>query len=164
MYAISIYNFCQFRNKFKKLNSNELWITVNFLKWESKNWWKNFLFYRSWGTNQNDLFCRLAPVGIKFVSHLRTILFNNSRWLDSNACPSQFLRHDSYTLPALFDCPQVLVTNDSSVYCLLYLFQTFPWFTDKSSGVYCTVSPTVNPGIEGLLPKFYCILQVGYSK
>lgn len=105
---------------------------------------KNFLYYRSWDTNQNDLFCRLSPLGIKFVSHLRTSLFNISCWLDSNACPSQFLHHDSHTLPALFDCLQLPVTDDSSV----LPFQMFPWFT--ASDVYYTVSSTVNPGIEGL--------------
>lgn len=37
------------------------------------------------------------------------------------------------------------MTNDSSVYCLLYLFKMFPWFTDKSASVHCTVLWEVNP-------------------
>lgn len=85
---------------------------------------KSFLYYRSLDTNQNDLFYGHAPLGIKFVSYLSS-LFSNSHWLDSNACPSQFLRHDSYTPPALFDCLKLLVTNDSSVYCLRYFFKRF---------------------------------------
>lgn len=39
---------------------------------------KNVLYYKNWDTNQNDLFSRLASLAMKFVSHLRASLLNNS--------------------------------------------------------------------------------------
>lgn len=124
---------------------------------------KNVLYYKNWDTNQNDLFSRLASLAMKFVSHLRASLLNNSHWLDSNACPSQFLRHDSYTLPALFDCLQLLVTV--ILLCIVCVtFSNVSTLHSKLSNVRLHSLSNSKSRHWGAHPKFYGPLQGGHPK
>lgn len=85
-----------------------------------------------------------------FVNHALAGLYPSLPTTGLKICPSPFLHHDSYTLPALLDCLQLLLTNSSLVDSLLSLFKLLPWFRDKSASVHSTVWRKVNP--QGAAP------------
>lgn len=80
-----------------------------------------------------------------FVNHALAGLYPSLPTTGLKICPSPFLHHDSYTLPVLLDCFQLLLTNSSLVDSLLSLFKLLPWFRDKSASVHSSVWRKVNP-------------------
>lgn len=89
--------------------------------------------------NLNSFPVAFVPPNAASVNHAVAELHPSLTTPGLNTCPSPFLHHDSYTLPALLDCLQLLVTNSSSVDSLLSLFKLLPWFRDKSASVHSAV-------------------------